>query len=127
MKSIATDGWELVSAEDRNTAHPNTFHIPTREQRETLVPGDGAKLLFDIEIRANGVIKDRGVERMWVIVKARSEGVYIGLLDNDPVTAENLQLQKGDVITFGPEHVSAISTPPRDYVIEKYGVSFFEE
>jgi len=64
---------------------------------------------------------------MWVIVKARIEGGYIGVLDNDPGTAENLQLREGDVITFGPEHIAEISTPPREYVIEKYGASFFDE
>jgi hypothetical protein len=127
MKSIATDGWELVSAEDRNSAHPRTFPIPTREQREKLAPGDGVKLLFDIENRENGRVIGRGMEKMWVIVKARSEGEYSGVLDNDPVTAKNPQLRKGDVITFGPEHVSAFSTPPREYVIEKYGASFFDE
>src|SRR5579862_5678282 len=121
MTSIDADGWELVSAEDCNAAHPNTFHIPTREQREKLATGDGAKLLFEIENRENGRVTGRGVERMWVIVKARNDGGYIGVLDSDPVTAENLQVRKGDVIAFGPEHVAAISTPPRAYVLEKYG------
>jgi len=36
-------------------------------------------------------------------------------------------LREGDVITFGPEHIAEISTPPREYVIEKYGASFFDE
>jgi hypothetical protein len=34
------DGWELISAEDRNTTHPDTFQIPAREKRESLTPGD---------------------------------------------------------------------------------------
>ena len=64
---------------------------------------------------------------MWVIVKARTEGGYIGFLDNDPGTAENLCLREGDSITFGPEHIAAIDTPPREYVIKRYGASFFGE
>jgi uncharacterized protein YegJ (DUF2314 family) len=64
---------------------------------------------------------------MWVIVKARTEFGYVGVLDNDPGTAENLRLREGDVINFGPEHIADISTPPREYVINKYGVSFFGE
>jgi hypothetical protein len=79
---IARDGWELVSAEDRNAGHPETFQIPSREKRESLAPGDGAKLLFDIETREHGRIVDRGVDRMWVIVKARTEHGYIGVLGN---------------------------------------------
>jgi uncharacterized protein YegJ (DUF2314 family) len=124
---MASDGWELISAEDRNAAHPNTFQIPARENREALAPGDGAKLLFDIETRENGRIVDRGVDRMWVIVRARIEGGHVGVLDNDPGTAENVQLREGDVITFGPEHITDIVTPPREYVKEKYGASFFDE
>ena len=64
---------------------------------------------------------------MWVIVKARTERGYIGVLDSDPGTAENLRLREGDSITFGPEHIIDISTPPREYVIKKYGASFFNE
>jgi hypothetical protein len=122
---IASRGWELASAEARNAAHPNTFHIPPREKRETLVPGDGAQLLFDIEIKEQGRIVDRGIDRMWVIVKARTDNGYVGVLDNDPGTGENLHLREGDVIIFGPEHVIATNTPPREYVIQKYGSVFF--
>ena len=125
--TIAGDGWELISAEDRNAANPETFPIPEREKRESLAPGDGAKLLFDIETREQGRVLDRGVDRMWVIVKARTERGYIGVLDSDPGTAENLRLRQGDSITFGPEHIAAISTPPREYVIKTYGASFFDE
>ena len=70
---------------------------------------------------------DRGVDRMWVIVKARTESGYIGVLDSDPGAAENLRLREGDSVTFGPEHIADIATPPRHYVIQKYGASFFEE
>lgn len=51
---IAKDGWKLISAEDRNAAHPQTFQIPAQEKRESLAQGDGAKLLFDIEAREGG-------------------------------------------------------------------------
>ena len=122
---LDNDGWKLVSAEDRNAEHPNTFQIPARDKRESLAPGDAAKLLFDIESREEGRVLDRGVDRMWVIVKTRTERGYIGVLDNDPGTAENLRLREGDSITFGPEHVAEIGTPPRQYVIKKYGASFF--
>lgn len=64
---------------------------------------------------------------MWVIVKARNASRYVGVLDNDPGTANNLPLHEGDSITFGPEHIAEIATPPREYVIKKYGASFLEE
>jgi hypothetical protein len=125
--NIEQDGWVLLSAEEQNAAHPDTFQIPPLKKRETLQPGDSAKLLFDIETKENGQVIDRGVDRMWVIVKSHSESGYVGILDNNPGTAENLNLHEGDTIQFGPEHVADIDRPPREYVIKKYGSSFFAQ
>jgi len=126
VPSVEVDGWTLVSAEERHRSHPDTFKIPSREDREGLAPGQAAKLLFDIETRSDGRVIDRGVDRMWVIVKSRSQSGYIGVLDSDPGIAEGLRLQRGDEIAFRPEHVLQIDTPPRDYVLEHYGPRFFE-
>lgn len=117
----------MVSAEGRQAAHPDTFVIPSRDRRASLSPGDGAKLLFDIETKENGLVTDRGIDRMWVIVKNRRADDYIGILDSIPGAAENLKLQEGDAVVFGPEHVAEIGKPPREYVVRKYGPSFFEE
>jgi hypothetical protein len=124
---VVGDGWALVSAEERHAAHPATFLIPTREARASLRPGDAAKLLFDIEIRGNGRIIDRGVDRMWVIVVSRAGDLYRGLLDNDPGRAEGLSLHLGAEVVFGPEHVAEIDHPPRGYIIDKYGASLLED
>ena len=120
------DGWMLVSAEERHAAHPETFQIPSRTDRETLVPGVAAKLLFHIETKEASQVIDSGVDRMWVIVRAVTREGYLGVLDSDPGQSEGLNLREGDVIVFGPEHVAAIDYPPRDYVAGKYGQSFFE-
>lgn len=125
--TIEADGWALVSAEERAAAAPTTFVIPSRAMRESLSPGDAAKLLFDIETRDGGRVIDRGVDRMWVIVKAKRKVGYIGVLDNNPGAAENLTLREKDLVLFGPEHVADIGRPPRDYIVEKYGRSFFDE
>ena len=123
--SLDTDGWMLVSAEERRAAHPETFQIPSRTDRETLVSGAAAQLLFHIETKEAGQVIDRGVDRMWVIVQAVTPEGYLGVLDNDPGQSEGLNLREGDVIVFGPEHVAAIGYPPKDYVVGKYGRSFF--
>ena len=119
------EGWALVSTEMRHERHPDSFVIPPRAERENLKPGDGAKLLFDIETREGGRVTDRGVDRMWVIVKRRVEGRYVGILENDPGTADGLRLHPGMELLFGPEHVAEIGHPPRSYVVEKYGTGFF--
>ena len=127
MATIENDGWTLMSAEDRQAQHPDTFHIPSREKRESLARGDAAKLLFDIETREGARVIDRGVDRMWVIVKGRRGDDYLGVLDSDPGIAEGLNLRPGQLISFRPEHVTEIDRPPRQYVEKKYGATFFEE
>lgn len=89
-------------------------------------PGDAVQLLFDIETREQGLVVDRGVDRMWVIVKRRLDEGYVGVLDTDPGRAEGLSLRAGTEVCFGPEHVIAIEHPPEDYVIKKYGLEFFD-
>lgn len=123
--SLHADGWALVSAEERHAAQPETFEIPPKDDREALVPGAAAKLLFHIETREAGQVIDRGVDRMWVIVRAVTPEGYMGVLDNDPGESEGLNLREGDLIVFGPEHVAAIDYPSKDYVVGKYGQSFF--
>jgi len=125
--TIPANGWALISAEDRALAYPGTFQLPPLAERQSLSPGDAAKLLFDIETKENGQIVDRGVDRMWVIVKAKTEHGYLGVLDSDPGHAENLTLRPGSQVIFGPQHVIDIGQPPRSYIVERYGASFFQE
>lgn len=125
--SIERDGWTLLSAEERHEQSPASFWIPARVRRDSLQPGDAAKLLFDIEARAAGDVVDRGVDRMWVIVKRRTESGYLGVLDSDPGEAENLELRPGHLVYFSAEHICDIGAPPREYVLETYGADFFDE
>jgi uncharacterized protein YegJ (DUF2314 family) len=118
--TIEKDGWVLDSAEERAAAAPETFIIPSLVNRKALKPGVAVKLLFDIETE-----RERVVHRMWVIVKSRTEVGYVGVLDQDP-GEEGSRLREGQVVLFGPEHVADIGQPPRDYILKKYGESFFE-
>lgn len=123
---IEQDGWTLVSAEERHARSPETFVIPSRTERESLTSGDGVKLLFDIETREAGKVIDRGVDRLWVIVKNKTGDLYVGVLDSDPGISEGLTLRPGTELLFGPEHVSAINRPPEGYVLERFGPAFFD-
>ena len=122
LARIDEDGWELESGEGRHARHPETFWIPSREERETLRVGHAAKLLFRIEsVGTDGTI-DRGVERMWVIVARRTQGAYVGVLDSEPKGIESSsRLAPGIELLFLPEHIVDIDEPPLDYVLRKYG------
>lgn len=119
-------GWTLLSAEARRASHPD-FVLPSLDERMSVGVGQAVKLLFDIETREDGQVVDRGVDRMWVIVRRRAGGRYVGVLDSDPGRAENLLLRPGDEVEFGPEHITDIDSPPREYVMRKYGARFFDD
>ncbi len=114
-----------MSGEEHAAKYPG-FERPDRSRRESLVQGDAAKLMFDIETRDNGRVVDRGVDRMWVLVKLRTDDGYIGVLDSDPGYAENLNLVRGVEITFQADHVIEIDRPPAGYIEETYGPEFFQ-
>jgi hypothetical protein len=124
--TIEQDGWALLSGEERQARHPETFSIPERRERDSLGPGDAVQLLFDIETREGGLVIDRGVDRLWVIVKTRTGDIYRGVLDSDPGRAEGLSLRQGTEVHFRAEHVIARDRPPERYVLEKYGPAFFD-
>ena len=99
---VADGVWyTLEDGEARNRQDPDTFLIPPREAREDLQPGQIVKLLFAIV--AGG---SEQVERMWVVVERRVGGDYIGVLDNQPASTD--QMRPGMVVRFQPKHVIAI-------------------
>ncbi len=120
---ISDAGWTLVSAEERHRMNPDTFLIPDISERSNLKVGQAVRLLFDIESRENNEVFHRGVDRMWVLVaKPLNEG-YLGVLDNSPGIAENLRLDREDVVYFEAKHVSMIDQPPKNYMAEVYAQS----
>jgi hypothetical protein len=64
---IQLDGWCLDSGEAYHADAPSTFWIPARDRRESLQPGDFAKLIFRISV--DNLEEPVTVERMWVIVR----------------------------------------------------------
>lgn len=92
--------YELVNGEVMHAEHPDKFHLPQQSDRETLLPGDYAKVIF----LANG----EG-ERMWVEIASTdpdAERPYEGTLANQPIV--HTELTMGDLVQFGPEHVVQI-------------------
>src|SRR5437868_4001837 len=99
--------------------HPDSFWIPPFEQRDALRRGDAAKLLFDIEAHEEDGSVGVQRERMWVIVAERVQGVYLGILDNQPACLElsdKVYLRFGAEIPFLAEHIIDIGHPPAEYV-----------
>lgn len=119
LASLALDFWELRSGEAAAAAHPDTFDLPPRTERESLVRGQTVKLIFDQEgCEEDGSVTLQG-ERMWVIVSERIGSRYIGMLTSKPQLlepGEETYLRAAAEVCFGAEHVIAIDQPPSDFV-----------
>jgi len=101
------DGWRLDDGEERHLAAPDTFWIPKREARESLQPGDLAKLIFLIDVDDPEPVV---VERMWVVVRERIPEGYLGILYNTPAMLEkNDRFCRGVELAFAARHVINIA------------------
>lgn len=100
--------YTLWNAEDRSREFPDTFEIPSEQDRLSLDTWDVAKVIFDVP----GYMP----ERMWVHVTKRhdSHGVwYEGQIGNHPLrvalTEPNLawpvEVACGNPVRFEPKHI----------------------
>ncbi len=91
----------LEDGELQHEEFPDTFWIPPAEQRKSLREDQIVKLLF--RITANG---ETQTERMWVLVKKKTDEGYLGALDNDPYCTD--EMKAGLEVRFQPRHVIQI-------------------
>lgn len=109
--TLEEHGWTLENAEERQANAPNSFPIPSREERESLVVGRRVQLLFNFLNRdEHGAIID--CEKMWVTIESTRDQNYTGCLENAPATS-NL-VSPGDIVTFEPANISSILIPKTD-------------
>lgn len=86
--------YTLSDCAKTNAEHPDTFFIPTQEEKEAIRPGDSVKLVF---------LGTEGGERMWVRVTGKS----IGTLANNPFDPEVGAF--GDTVQFEDRHILEIT------------------
>ena len=114
MATVEQDRWTLDNAESRHAESPDTFHIPSREERTGLQVGQMVQLLFlflNAEPDGSPIID---CEKMWVTIQGVAGGRYWGQLESLPHTST--APAPLDRIEFGPEHAGAVfirKTDPR--------------
>lgn len=101
LATLDKDKWELEDIAKSATEIIYDAPIPTKSQRQNLKAGDVVKLKFIVE--EDG---ETEVERMWVKVTGKKDGLFSGELDNDPF---NEILKAGQEIWFHPNHVFQIA------------------
>jgi hypothetical protein len=101
--------WTLRSGIKQSRLHPQTFWIPSEEDKDAVEPGSVVKLMFRQS--------DGWGERMWVIVEKVSRRSMIGSLANTPV--EFPRLDFGSKIKFRREHIIGIDLDPHTQMVER--------
>ncbi|MGI8470701.1 DUF2314 domain-containing protein [Pectobacterium brasiliense] len=104
LPTYETDHYELDDGEALNHEYPDSFWIPDKAVRESLVPDDFVKLIFRMEKTAGA--DELSVERMWVRVTKKHHAFYQGVLDNSPTGSDCVQC--GQTVTFHSCHVIGI-------------------
>jgi uncharacterized protein YegJ (DUF2314 family) len=84
----------MLSGEAKHAEFPNTFYLPSLEERSNVPVGDFARIIF-----TDGDV----TERMWVkVTKQFDDGSYLGELANDPAF---LKLKHLDPVSFQAKYV----------------------
>jgi uncharacterized protein YegJ (DUF2314 family) len=86
--------YTLVDGVERNETNPDTFWIPSKEDKNSLSVGDMVKLGF--------LDKQGAGERMWVEITEKHEGSFKGILQNTPLW---IKLTHGDEVSFESKHI----------------------
>ncbi|WNI18273.1 DUF2314 domain-containing protein [Actinacidiphila sp. ITFR-21] len=89
------DRWHLTSGVKSNRRHPQSFWIPSAEEKRALRPGIAVKLMFNM--------RDGWGERMWVEIVAIKKRKIVGVLHNQPIGIP--RLYHGDKVRFKYDHI----------------------
>jgi hypothetical protein len=101
--------WKLRSGIKQNHLHPQTFWIPSEEDKAAVEPGSVVKLMFEQS--------DGWGERMWVIVEKVGRRRMVGSLVNRPQGFPRLDF--GRRIKFRREHIIDIDLDPHTQMVER--------
>lgn len=129
LATLDIDGFYLNSGVVSAEIYPDTFIIPSEEERQAVKPTDLVKLSFGLqqlifEDDDNSAKPEVAGERMWVEVTGHSGPYFVGRLRNQPASyvfvnpddEKDLHIEKeapltfDSEVTFLPEHIISIQT-----------------
>jgi len=102
--------WHLEDVEETHRRYPDTFHLPSLEERRSLQVGRSVRLHFTFD---KPELDNCRAERMWVtITETPGADEFRGALENAPVYIRTLA--PGDVVSFRTCHIAQILIPKGD-------------
>lgn len=93
--------WKLGDGDQLNREYPQSFWVPSPNEKAAIEPGDIVKLIFEPSFFPPG--SEKIGERMWVRVTRVGSCQIEGRLDNDPMCFPRLAYD--DKIKFEKKHV----------------------
>ena len=110
LTTLDEDVWCIDDGEVANRANPDSYEIPSSDERSSIMVGMIVKIRFYIRVEDEaGDIEDCG-ERMWVEVTRVLDSWYHGRLDNQPSCTDGIS--PGMPVWFQPRHIIAIYREP---------------
>lgn len=103
-------GWQLINAEERARAHPQSFAIAPRAERVGLAAGRLVKI--GVENKKFLGMEGANGERFFVEIVSYEKGRYHGTIQNDLVFSDAHGLDYMYRVYFGPEHILQTEPPP---------------
>lgn len=111
LSDLDRDKWELEDIAKSATEIVYETPIPTKRVRQNLRPGDLVKLRFVVKGD-----QQTEIERIWVRVIDKKDGLYLGELDNEPFDEI---LKPIETVWFHPNHVLVIDQKPGTSAISR--------
>lgn len=87
--------WRLRSGMEMHRRSPETFWVPSEDEKVCIAPGMSVKLVFEM--------RDGWGERMWVDVERVGRRRLVGRLGNQPIGIP--RLSRGDTVKFKLEDI----------------------
>lgn len=94
--------YSIDDGEAMHRSAPETYCIPSAQERAAVQPGDYVRLTFRLNVESFSI-----AERMWVQITQREGDSYIGRLANTPKDIRALQF--GDLVRFKARNVIKIA------------------
>lgn len=93
----------LENVRDKNLKFPRTFIVAKKKDVDSLTTGALVKLIFVLNKPTEEGCR---AEKMWVRIVEHQNGLFKGILDNDPVFIKTIKC--GETISFKAENIASI-------------------
>lgn len=109
--------FHIEDVREQKRLFPRTFLVPAQEEIENLQMDSLVKLIFVMEKQHENGCR---AERMWVKITSIQNGMFTGVLDNEPYYLKTVKC--GDEITFKDANIACIYSEKQSFNEELFAI-----